>query len=447
MSSASLYTFAYLLMNVLQLTMLYSAFHLVFPAKISPRLYYPLILLINTALCLLSFYVLDTNTLLRIALMLGCLVCFVFFLHRGKALRKLISILLLFGTVPVTELTGYLLAPELSRLIQARELCRPEFLLYYVMFLLVQGIYLYLMVYALRVLDKRNKNRLSDLDRLCYVLFPVNQLVLLEAWFRNTVFRAPEDHVTAGTFLIIAASLVLSILTDVLLFHLINRTAENAELRTRNRLMEAQAADRVEYYRILAQSYSDMRQLRHDIANHICTIHAMLRSGEKEAAEEYVGALERTPAARSLLSDCQNTVVDAFLREQTESLSARSIPLSADIHLPPSCFVNDIDLITILGNLLDNAADACRQVPEPYIRLKVELADGFLHIETENPFRPEGRAKKARRIAYMERGVGTGILNSLAEKYGGSFTVRTGDFGYNSILVLKEPTYDQHLPV
>ena len=447
MSSASLYTFAYLLMNVLQLTMLYSAFRLLFPARISLRLYFPLIVALTTALCLLSFYVLDTNAPLRTVLMLGSLVLFVFCLHRGKSLRKLITALLLFGSVPATELTSYLLAPAMSRLIQARDLAHPECILYYIVFLLAQGIYQYLLVYALRVLDKRNRNRVSDRDRLCYVLFPINQLVLLDAWFRNTVFRVPEGQITTGTFLVIAASLVLSILTDILLFHLISRTAENAELRTRNQLMEAQAADRVEYYRILAQSYSEMRQLRHDIANHICTIHAMLRSGEQEAAEAYVGALEKTPAARSLLSDCQNTVVDAFLREQTESLSARNIPLSADIHLPPGCFVNDIDLITILGNLLDNAADACRQVADPYIRLKVHLADGFLHIETENPFRPEGRAKKARRISYMERGIGTGILNSMAEKYGGSFTVRTGDFGYNSILVLKEPSYDQRIPV
>lgn len=187
----------------------------------------------------------------------------------------------------------------------------------------------------------------------------------------------------------------------------------------------------------MAQSYSNMRQMRHDIANHICTIHAMLQSGEKEAAQKYVAELEKTTAVRSLLSDCQNTAVDAFLRERMENLAAQGITLSLDIHLPPYCFVSDVDLITALGNLLDNAADACQQIPHSYIALKASLSDGFLHIETENPYRPDS-SKKERRISYMERGTGIRILKSLAGKYNGSFVSRENDGIYNTTLILKE---------
>lgn len=231
--------------------------------------------------------------------------------------------------------------------------------------------------------------------------------------------------------------LIFSILTDILLFRLISRTAENAELHARNELMEEQIAVKAKYYQLMAQSYSNMRQMRHDIANHICTIHAMLQSGEKEAAQKYVAELEKTTAVRSLLSDCQNTAVDAFLRERMENLSAQGITLSLDIHLPPYCFVSDVDLITALGNLLDNAADACQQIPHSYIALKASLSDGFLHIETENPYRPD-RSKKERRISYMERGTGIRILKSLAGKYNGSFVSRENDGIYNTTLILKE---------
>ena len=136
-------------------------------------------------------------------------------------------------------------------------------------------------------------------------------------------------------------------------------------------------AVKAKYYQLMAQSYSNMRQMRHDIANHICTIHAMLQSNEKDAAQKYVAELEKTTAVRSLLSDCQNTAVDAFLRERMENLAAQGITLSVDIHLPPYCFVSDVDLITALGNLLDNAADACRQLPNAHIAVKASLSDGF----------------------------------------------------------------------
>ncbi len=173
------------------------------------------------------------------------------------------------------------------------------------------------------------------------------------------------------------------------------------------------------------------------VKEHCGYIHAMLQSGEKEAAQQYVAEPEKTATVRSLLSDCQNAAVDAFLRERTENLAAQGVTLSVDIHLPPYCFVSDVDLITALGNLLDNAADACQQIPHSYIALKASLSDGFLHIETENPYRPNG-SKKERRISYMERGTGISILKSLAEKYNGSFVSHENDGIYNT-LIFKEP--------
>ena len=47
MSAASLYVFAYLLMNLTQQTMWYCAFSRLFPAKLPPRFYYPLVLALN----------------------------------------------------------------------------------------------------------------------------------------------------------------------------------------------------------------------------------------------------------------------------------------------------------------------------------------------------------------------------------------------------------------
>lgn len=54
MSAASLYVFAYLLMNLTQQTMWYCAFSRLFPAKLPPRFYYPLVLALNAVACFLT---------------------------------------------------------------------------------------------------------------------------------------------------------------------------------------------------------------------------------------------------------------------------------------------------------------------------------------------------------------------------------------------------------
>ena len=168
-------------------------------------------------------------------------------------------------------------------------------------------------------------------DRLCYLLLPINQFILLTVWYYSYTFASAEEF-TPKKLLVIVIVLIFTVLTDLILFRLISRTAESAELRARNELMQEQIAAKAKYYQLMAESYANMRQMRHDIANHICTIHAMLENGERDEAEKYVSELEETTAVRSILSDCQNTAVDAFMRERTDELTQQGIALCADIH-------------------------------------------------------------------------------------------------------------------
>lgn len=436
MTSQALYMLAYLIMNVTQQTLWYCAFSALFPAKLALRFYFPLVISLNTFQFYLACYPLAEHSALRIVISVAYFIFFLLILHRGKALRKLLAVLGIFITMALTELSTFILSPTLSSYMQHRDLCHLELIPFYFVFIFAQALFLLLMVYAFRLLDKKNEDRVSDRDRLCYLLLPINQFILLTVWYYSYTFASAEEF-TPKKLLVIVIVLIFTVLTDLILFRLISRTAESAELRARNELMQEQIAAKAKYYQLMAESYANMRQMRHDIANHICTIHAMLENGERDEAEKYVSELEETTAVRSILSDCQNTAVDAFMRERTEELTQQGIALCADIHLPAYCFVSDVDLITALGNLLDNAADACKQASEPRITLKVELADGFLHIESENPCDPSG-SKKERRISYMERGTGSIILKSLAEKYNGSYSSRINDGIYNNILVLKE---------
>lgn len=441
MTVEALFMLAYLLMSITQETLWYCAFSVLFPAKLAPRFYFPLVIVLNTLHFYLAYYPLADHAALRVVLSLSYFAFFLLVLHRGKILRKLLAVLAVFTTMALTEFSTFILSPTLSSYMQHRDLCHLELIPFYFVFLFAQIIFLLLMVCAFRLLDKKNEDRVSDKDRLCYLLLPINQFILLTVWYYSYTFASTEAF-TPKKLLIIITVMIFTVLTDIVLLRLISRTAESAELRARNELMEDQIAAKAKYYQLMAESYSNMRQMRHDIANHLCTIHAMLESGEKDEARKYVTELEKTTAVHSLLSDCQDIAVDAFLRERTAELKGQGISLSADIRLPAQCFVSDVDLITALGNLLDNAADACRQVTSPSIKLRAELADGFLHIESKNPYDPGG-SKKERRISYMERGTGSIILKSLAEKYSGSYSSHVNDGIYNNILILKESaSYD-----
>lgn len=192
MSAASLYVFAYLLMNLTQQTMWYCAFSRLFPAKLPPRFYYPLVLALNAVACFLTYAPLSDNTALRLVISNTYFVFFMLLLHRGNLLRKLLAVLGIFLTMVLTELTTLLLAPMASAQIQNRDFCHLELIPFYILFLLAQALYLVIMVYAFRLLDKKGENRVSDRSRFYYVLLPINQFVLLSIWYYYYIFTSVD---------------------------------------------------------------------------------------------------------------------------------------------------------------------------------------------------------------------------------------------------------------
>ncbi len=77
-------------------------------------------------------------------------------------------------------------------------------------------------------------------------------------------------------------------------------------------------------------------------------------------------------------------------------------------------------MVSALGNLLDNAAEAALKCEKPWIKLFANYVKGYLIIEVSNPVPPT--AEKKRRIPELPRGVGTHILTEIAEIYSGQYT-------------------------
>ena len=262
------------------------------------------------------------------------------------------------------------------------------------------------------LLFKRYQTNLSLRELLLYALFPLSQLLLLARWMKLSIINV-LDH--SMVFLIV--SFGVCVIADVAMFYLLRATAQRARLQAENSL---QVELQKEHYVGLIAQYESVRHMRHDINNHLHTIQILLDQGNTAEASAYAAELrDSMPAAR--LGQCQNPVLDAFLYDRQSSLHSRSITVEYKVSLPPQTAVSDLDLISAFGNLLDNAAEACQQLPNPVITVKASIQQGYLLIETDNPVSPEVSVPKPLRIPQLERGVGFHILDELAEKYDGGF--------------------------
>ena len=358
-----------------------------------------------------------------------CSLAMAFLLFRGTPGRKLLAV--------AAELAGSLLmelmfSPLMIDLHMNDDIsiwADPRALIYGVTFLPMLGLGLML----ISLIFMRSKNNLSGRQLLVFSAFPITQMVC-EASFLTLVFTPPRyDYIP-----MILIMSVLFLVSDVLLYRTMVYTEQRVQLEVENELLESQLDAQLAHYGDLTAQYEQIRAMRHDIAHHLNTIHALLQAGNLQAASEYSAQLLPLQTDNSRLGSCRNPVVDAFLYTRVQDAQAKGIPVQAEVSLPVELPVSNTDLIVAFGNLLDNALEACAGIPDAQITLRAHMDKGYLVIQESNPVRPrQPQGKKPRRIPELERGVGFRVLGGLAEKYDGSFRHTSEDGVYTVTLLLR----------
>ena len=387
-----------------------------------------LTLVIDAAYLLPVLLLTTAGSALRLLLYPTGALALAFLLFRGTPGRKLLAVAAELAGSLLMEMMFTPLMIDLKANDDISVWADPRALIYGVTFLPVLGLGLMLISFIFT----RSKNNLSGRQLLVFSAFPITQMVC-EASLVTLMFTPPRYEY-------IPMQLTMSVLflvSDILLYRTMVRTEQRVQLEVENALLESQLDAQLAHYRDLTAQYEQIRAMRHDIAHHLNTIHALLQAGNLQAASEYSEQLLPAQTYSSRLGSCRNPVVDAFLYTRTQEAGLRGVPVRADVSLPVELPVSNTDLIVAFGNLLDNALEACAGIPDAQITLRAHMDKGYLVIQESNPVRPrQPQGKKPRRIPELERGVGFRVLGGLAEKYDGSFRHTCENDTYTVTLLL-----------
>ncbi|MFF5444282.1 ATP-binding protein [Streptomyces sp. NPDC012888] len=195
-----------------------------------------------------------------------------------------------------------------------------------------------------------------------------------------------------------------------------------------------------------------LRAQDHEHANRLHTLLGLLELGLYEDAVEFVtevAGVHRT-TAEQVTERVRDPLLAALLVGKATVAAERGVSLRlAPDTLLPDRLVDPGGLVTILGNLVDNALDA--SAGSPGARVEVELrAEGrtaVLRVRDSGPGVPAGRheeiftegwsTKQPR--AHRERGLGLALVRRLAERQGGSARAgEAADGGAEFSVVLPE---------
>lgn len=169
--------------------------------------------------------------------------------------------------------------------------------------------------------------------------------------------------------------------------------------------------------------YKTMRGWRHDYHNHIQALLAL--SGDEIRTREYLLKLNDDLTQVDTVLKTGNVMVDAILNSKLSLIQSKKISVSAKAVVPAELKLSEIDLCAIIGNLLDNAMEACLRQPEGerrFIRVFIGVLKNQLYISVSNS--AGGEVKKSGRTYFTSKdkpGHGFGLMrvDRLAEKYDG----------------------------
>ncbi|KJE76074.1 sensor histidine kinase [Ferrimicrobium acidiphilum] len=179
-----------------------------------------------------------------------------------------------------------------------------------------------------------------------------------------------------------------------------------------------------------------LRAQAHDFSNRMHTVVGLIEMGATREAIEFATdlTLRDTQLMDRLTSDIANPIIVALLLAKSAVAAERNVEfrLGGAVLLPTE-LPHANDLVTVVGNLLDNAIEATQGVPNAWVTLRlqrhqtelvVEVSDsgpGVLIEEREAIFVDGFTTKKVG--GGLRRGLGLAMVRQLVERYHGDVEV------------------------
>lgn len=182
------------------------------------------------------------------------------------------------------------------------------------------------------------------------------------------------------------------------------------------------------YYQGLQQQERQVRQLRHDMRNHLTVVQGLLERGDTQGAVGYLEQMAGSQALQGVRRFCENESANVVLSAKAEAMEQAGITAAFTVSLPRELPVADMDLAALLGNALDNAMEGVKSAEERKITLRCKVNKGMLMLRVENPIgaavNPDLATTKADKSAH---GFGIPGMREITERYHGTLDADVKD--------------------
>ncbi len=359
-------------------------------------------------------------------------------LFKGRLELKLIGITINLLAMAIVEsiclkilptiIIGSLITPNNNRIV--------DFVIAQLTFVVIL-LFLIVMIYFVKKFlnCKKNLFKISEYNykRIFVILFPVSQLIIFLLILITIIKNAKLNNDFKYGELMIIISFVF-ILVDIMLFKVMVDNTDKQHLKEKTEIYERQLIDQLKHYEAFSKVEGQLRFMKHDLANQLHVVKALLEQKEYEHATNLSNEMENRLKDLSVLFFCKNKVINAILYNKYIEMKEKGIKFQGDFSIEEEVGIEKVHLCSVFTNILDNAIEACQVVEkDPSIYFSATIISGYLMIKSKNTFNSGYKVSKG-----AERGNGLKIIREIANQYNGEVIVNTQNGWFEITVGLEE---------
>ena len=205
--------------------------------------------------------------------------------------------------------------------------------------------------------------------------------------------------------------------------------------KTYLKLVEYQTEQSEKHLNEVRSIHKEMRGYKHDFHHHLQALKGQLEAGEVDRALVYIEQLDNQLMNVDTLLKTGNVSLDAILSAKIAQAKAENIAVTVKANVPDALTISDLELSIIIGNLLDNAIEACRTVTgERFIRIFISMKGTMLYFSMLNA---AGAKKKKTGSLFATHkdgvhGFGLRRAEAILEEHGGWVKYNSEDGAFTS---------------
>lgn len=219
---------------------------------------------------------------------------------------------------------------------------------------------------------------------------------------------------------VIIAIIFCNIFLIVIIKKIIKNMKNESEMKALNDKLDMQ----YNHYLSIQESQIKVRQLYHDINNHM----ACIKRIQNKDVNEYIDSINDELKDYKTTFNTSNMILDIILNEKKSICNKNNIELFCDINFSQCYFIEMIDVSSIFSNILDNAIEACKKVESNrYINIRGIIVKSYYVIKCENSKNNEIKIKNKKIITSKKdkflHGIGLTSIKSSLNKYNGELEI------------------------